>query len=556
MRPRAPRTVTYLAVFAGSPLVVALAAGCASVLGFEDTTLRSDGNSEGGPIDNDGGPIDQDGNPLTDGAPSRLTTMPSSLTVVRGKTADITVDVARGSDVAGTVTVRLTDLPAGVTATNAVLASPTTAGKVTLSAAAKATLGPKIINLVADGTALPPAPIPLLVTDAPGSLDTTFDGDGFVNDIAKGLGSTFFGLAVQTDGRIVAVGSGGVAGGPVQGWIARRYAPASGIPEAAFASASAGVLPADGELHAVAVDATGKILCVGSSAPALLAAPQLTIVRLLASGALDTTFGGGIVRLPAPEAVGGSIGLGVAVQADGSVVVVGSTRDAVNIEAGILTRFKPNGTRDATFNAGATIVIPAARMIGVALEPGGAIVAAGSTTSGALPSYLLTKRTVQGAADPTFGSAGVATFGNTYRAQAFVRMSDGSLIVAGDVQQGSAAYTAGATTDKGTTLFAPRAFGLALGAGYFGAAAQNAKSFIAAGHTAVANGEARVERISVADGKKDPTFGVAGTAVIEPAGAANGFDVTLFAAAVQSDGRILVAGNRSNAGAVLYRLWP
>src|SRR4051812_48034902 len=84
----APRTVTYLAAFAGSLLV---AAGCASVLGFEDTTLRSDVNSEGGgPIDNDGGPVDQDGNPLPDGAPSRLTTQPSSLTVVRGKTADIT----------------------------------------------------------------------------------------------------------------------------------------------------------------------------------------------------------------------------------------------------------------------------------------------------------------------------------------------------------------------------------------------------------------------------------------------------------------------------------
>lgn len=557
MRSRAPRTVTYLAAFTWGAGSLLIAAGCASVLGFEDTTLRSDVNSEGGPIDNDGGPVDQDGNPLTDGAPSRLTTMPSSLTVVRGKTAEITVDVARGGDVTGTVTVRLTDLPAGVTATSAVLAPPATAGKVTLSAAAKATLGPKTVNLVADGTALPPAPIPLLVTDAPGSLDTTFDGDGFVTDLAKGLGSTFLGLAVQTDGRIIAVGSGGPAGGPLQGWIARRYASASGAPEAAFTTASAGALPADGELHAVAVEASGKIVCVGSSAPMILgAAPQLTIVRLLSTGALDATFGGGVVRLPAVEAVNGSIGLGVAVQADGSVVVVGSRRDATDIEAGILTRFKSNGTRDAAFNGGATIAIPMARMIGVVVDQAGAIVAAGTTTSGALPSYLLTKRTALGAADPTFGSAGVTTFGNTYRAEAFLRMADGALVVAGDVQQGSPAYTAGATTGKGDTLFAPRAFGLALGAGYFGAAAQDAKSFIAAGHTAVLNGEARVERILVADGKKDPTFGVAGTATIEPAGAANGFDVTLFAAAVQSDGRILVAGNRSNAGAVLYRLWP
>lgn len=551
--PGARRTVTYLAAFAGSLLV---AAGCASVLGFEDTTLRSDVTSEGGgPIDNDGGPVDQDGNPLPDGAPSRLTAQPSSLTVVRGKTADITVDVARGGDVTGNVTVRLTDLPAGVTATNAVLAAPTSSGKVTLTAAAKATLGPKTINLVADGTSLPPAPIPLLVTDAPGSLDTTFDSDGFVSDLSKGVGSTFFATLQQKDGLIVAAGAAGPAGGPLAGWIARRFA-ANGAAEAAFNASTTTALPTDGELHAIAIDAAGKIICVGSSAPMVLAPPQLTIARLLPSGALDASFGGGVVRIPAIESPNGSIGLGVAVQADGAVVVVGARKDATNVDDGIITRFLANGTRDPKFNAGATIVIPTARLVGVTIDAAGGIIAAGSTASGALPSYLLTKRTTLGAADPAFGSAGTATFGNTYGAEAFTRMADGSLVVVGDVQQGAAAYTAGATTATGTTLFAPRAFAVAAGAGYFGAAAQDAKFVIAAGHTAVVNGEARVERIAVADGKKDMTFGVAGTAVIEPAGIGNGFDVTLFAAAVQSDRRILVAGNRSNAGAVLYRLWP
>ncbi|CAN5836601.1 hypothetical protein BH11MYX4_BH11MYX4_27550 [soil metagenome] len=549
MRSRAARTVTYLAIFSG----FLVAAGCASVLGFEDTTLRPDVNSEGGPVD-DGGPIDQDGNVLPDGAPSRLTTSPASLVVVRGKTAEITVDVARGSDVTGTVTARLTNLPGGVTATNAVLNPPATSGKLTLTAAAKATLGPKTINLVADGTSLPPASIPLLVTDAPGTLDTTFDADGFVTDLSKGLGATFFALGRKTDGRIVAAGAGGPVGGPLAGWIARRFA-VNGAPEPAFSTASA-ALPADGELHAVAIDANGKIVCVGSSAPALLALPQLTIVRLLPTGAIDTAFGGGVVRLPAVEAPGGSIGLGVAIQADGAVVVVGSRRDAGNVEAGVITRFKANGTRDAAFNGGTTVEIPLARMVGVSIDAAGAVLAAGSTTSGALPSYLLTKRTAQGAADPTFGAAGTTTFGNTYRAEGFTRLADGSMVVVGGVQQGAAAYTAGATTEKGTTLFAPRAFAVAVGASYFGVAAQDAKFFIAAGHTAVVNGEARVDRIGVADGKNDPTFGAAGTSTIEPGGAANGFDVTLFAAAVQADGRILVAGNRSNAGAVLYRLWP
>jgi hypothetical protein len=69
------------------------------------------------------------------------------------------------------------------------------------------------------------------------------------------------------------------------------------------------------------------------------------------------------------------------------------------------------------------------------------------------------------------------------------------------------------------------------------------------------NGEARVVRI-LPDGNKDMTFGSGGSAVIEAAGTANGIDVSLFAAAVQPDGRILAAGNRTNAGAVVYRLWP
>ncbi len=64
-----------------------------------------------------------------------------------------------------------------------------------------------------------------------------------------------------------------------------------------------------------------------------------------------------------------------------------------------------------------------------------------------------------------------------------------------------------------------------------------------------------MERV-LADGNKDMTFGVSGTTTIEPAGTPNGLDVTLFSAAIQKDGRILVGGNRSNTGASIYRLWP
>jgi uncharacterized delta-60 repeat protein len=351
---------------------------------------------------------------------------------------------------------------------------------------------------------------------------------------------------------IVAAGAAGATPGALSGWVVRRYA-TNGAADAAFTAKTTppGVLPADGEAHAVAIDAKGNIVCVGFSQAAPL--QQLTVVRLLPTGALDTTFAGGVVRVPAEVPATASLAYGVAVQPDGAVVVVGARRDLVGNESGIIIRFKDNGTRDTTFNAGTTIVMPAARFVGVALDAG-AVLVAGSTIGGALPSYFATRRTAAGAVDPTFGSGGTAAFGNTYRANGFARLADGSIALVGDVQQGAAGYTAGLASANGTSVFA-RAYGNAAGAGFFGIGVQADGRIIAAGHTAVANGEARVERI-LADGTNDTTFGVGGTATIEPAGTPNGFDVSLFAAAVAKDGRILAAGNRSNAGASIYRLWP
>jgi uncharacterized delta-60 repeat protein len=551
--PPSPRSVRLALLFVVGIAALALGSvwGCAAVLGFEDTTLRADGDADlREDVNPDGGPLGE-GGPSPDSGSSRLTTQPTSVVVRRGASTDLAVQLARGSDVTGVVTIRLSALPTGVTATTATLAAGVTTGTVKLSASANATLGPQMITVNADGTTLPAALVPLLVADAPGSLDTTFDTDGLTFDGTRGTGSTFLSLALQSDGQIVAAGGAGATPGSLSGWIVRRYS-TSGAVDAAFSTktSAAGVLPADGEARAIAIDAKGNIICAGFSQAPL---QQLTVVRLLPTGALDTTFAGGVVRVAAEVPATASLGYGVAVQPDGAVVVVGARRDVVNNESGIIIRFKENGTRDATFNGGATVVMAAARFVGVAIDAGNVVVA-GSTLGGALPSYFATRRTATGAVDPTFGSGGTAAFGNTYRANGFALLADGSLALVGDIQQGAPGYTAGVASGKGVAVFA-RAYGNAAGAGFFGIGVQADGRIVAAGHTAVANGEARVQRI-LADGNKDTTFGVAGTATLEPAGTPNGFDVTLFAAAIQKDGRILAAGNRSNVGASIYRLWP
>ena len=71
-------------------------------------------------------------------------------------------------------------------------------------------------------------------------------------------------------------------------------------------------------------------------------------------------------------------------------------------------------------------------------------------------------------------------------------------------------YAAGVASAKGNGVFA-RAYAKSLGAGFFGIAVQPDGRIIAAGHTAVPSGEARVQRI-LADGNTDMTFGVSGVA--------------------------------------------
>jgi uncharacterized delta-60 repeat protein len=543
----ATRTLALLASVAGLVGVASGIVGCALVLGFDDTTLRSDGD-EAGTID--GGPNGEGGR--LDAGASRLTTKPASVVVRRGASAEIAVELARGPDVSAAVTLSLSGLPAGVTASTATLPAGATTGTLTLTALATATLGATTVMLSAVGTMLTPAQVPLLVADPAGSLDVTFDADGYVSDPTPGVGATFRALALQGDARIVAGGGLAANGGALAGWMIRRYA-TNGVPDTSFNALAnmAGVMPGDGELDALAIDAKGNIVCVGVSQPAPV--QQLTIVRLLPTGALDPSFANGIVRMPQEGALSSTFGLGVAIQPDGAVVVVGSRRDALanDKDSGILARFSENGIRDVTFNGGQTVVVPGARFVGVAIA-GGTIVAAGSTIAGA-PSFLAVGRTAQGAIDATYANAGTLTFGTSYRANAFTHLADGAFALAGDVQQGTAGYTAGAASAKGAAVFA-RTYASSPGAGFFGVAAQPDGRIVAAGHTAAGNGEARVERI-LADGNKDTTFGNAGTAIVEPAGTA-GFDVTLFAAAVQADGRILAAGNRTNAGAVIYRLWP
>jgi uncharacterized delta-60 repeat protein len=525
-------------------LLVAAIAGCATVLGLDDTTLRTD--APDGALPGDGGGTDAIVPPGSDGAAAALTALPSPAVVRRGSSVDVTVTIDRGA-ATGAFAVSVTDLPPSVSAAPATIAADATSTKLTIAADKNAALGASTLHVAIDPPQLPAIALPLLVADPAGALDTTFAGGvGIVAETTRGTAATFYALALQPDGKIVAAGQAQTPAG----WLIRRFN-ADGSADLTFAPTT---LPTDGTARALAIDSAGRVVCAGTSSPGAGAA-QLTVVRLGATGAPDATFGtAGVYRLTAVDGQLGSTGYALAIQPDAAIVVGGSRKGTINPEDAIAIRLLPTGTRDNSLGGG-IVIQPKARWIGAAIETGGAIVLGGSDLSAASgqPSFVLTRRSGAGAVDATFGTGGSIVFGAGDRADAFVRMPDGTLALTGESVLPGNMYVTGVAS----TTAAIYAHGIAAttNPGFFGAAAQGDGRLVAAGHTSGAGGEARVERI-FPDGGPDDTFGDAGAAILQPKGGKPGLETQLFAAAVQADGRILAAGNRASAGAVIFRLWP
>ena len=129
----------------------------------------------------------------------------------------------------------------------------------------------------------------LLRYNSDGSLDTTFGGgDGMVNT-PVGSGSDFgLTMSVQADGKIVV---GGYSSNNGSNFTAIRYN-ADGTLDNTFGTAGIADIhfggSSDDRANAVAIQADGKIVLVGSST--LSGSTTGAILRLDANGALDTRF--------------------------------------------------------------------------------------------------------------------------------------------------------------------------------------------------------------------------------------------------------------------------
>lgn len=195
-------------------------------------------------------------------------------------------------------------------------------------------------------------------------------------------------------------GSGGGGGGDSGGGGGDGGTSVTGGLDPGFGSGGVVVVSSAGAEHAydVALQADGKIVVAGDAADGML------VLRFLDDGTLDPTFGtNGRVAFGGATARGN----GVAIQADGKIVVGG--RDARGVTT--FARLTTNGTLDTTFGSGG-VSSPITNNNGageandVAIRPDGTIVFCGEAfpASGSVHLGIVGRLTSAGALDSAFGS--------------------------------------------------------------------------------------------------------------------------------------------------------
>jgi len=171
-----------------------------------------------------------------------------------------------------------------------------------------------------------------------GSLDTAFDVDGIVTTDIGGNVNSCRGIALQSDGKIVAGGNSN--NGANFDFAVVRYNP-NGSLDVSF-DVDGIVTTGLGPGHDLGFDVAvppGKILMAGWAQNG--ANWDFGLVRYNSNGSLDTTFDGDGIALT-PIGAGDDFGYDLVLQPDGQLVVVGSSHNGANLDFA-LVRYDANG---------------------------------------------------------------------------------------------------------------------------------------------------------------------------------------------------------------------
>jgi uncharacterized delta-60 repeat protein len=231
----------------------------------------------------------------------------------------------------------------------------------------------------------------------------------------------------------------------VLGMAGVASAAAPGTLDSSFGSAGVAAAPSNTRFLATAVQSDGKVVAVGESG--VSGAANLMLARFTASGALDPTFGsGGVVEGPAVGSFG-SLGRAVTIQSDGKIVVVGkaTNSDATARDGLLIERYNSNGRLDGGFGSSGVVNVASASFgdgYAVAIQPNGKIIATGSIdaagSDGIFPRVAVVRLNPNGGLDSGFAGGGVDVIdlGAFSYALGVALQSDGKIVIGGSQSPG------------------------------------------------------------------------------------------------------------------------
>jgi len=387
--------------------------------------------------------------------------------------------------------------------------------------------------------------------DTDGSLDPGFSGDGKQTTGFGGIGDRANGVAIQDDGKIVAVGHAGGDGSDAPGDFAlARYNP-DGSLDHSFSSDGRQTTDFGGNDEAldVALQSDGKIVVVGRGGR-----DGFALARYNPDGSLDPSFSDdGMLTSDVGDS---AAAFAVVIQSDGKILAVGQGGGVFGFA---LARYNTDGSPDTSFSGDGIQTMTGAGFewaTGVALQPGGKIVVSGVKSAGTYDNhdFGLIRYSSSGAIDTSFSGNGMQStdFGGNDFANGMTIGNDGKIVVVGHVGSdysgipgdlGVARYNPNGSRDttfsgdgKVTTDFggvdganavAVQGNGKIVAAGFAGPTGFN---FALARYTP----SGALDPTFGADGKLTTSFGVAGSD-FGPFGGAT--DVAL-----QDDGKIVAVG--------------
>jgi|GEM_PF-6022038 len=384
---------------------------------------------------------------------------------------------------------------------------------------------------------------------ADGDLDLTFGMDGKVltdfNDSTDWLSR----IAVQPDGKIVAIGDTH----PSHRGALARYNP-DGTLDATFGDGGKVITVASVRESAsgLLLLPDGKIMISGSIGVPTDFDTSFALLRFNSDGSVDSTFGNnGIVMTNINNDYDAAYAL--ALQSDGKVVAAGKRGIQFNPTEQrkgnvALARYNPDGSLDTTFGNGGKVVNDFGQglesyAVDVLIQPDGRIIVAGESAY----AFLVARYDSNGTLDTTFGNGGFReiNFGNLSwdHGRDVLLQADGKIIVVG-ISEINSPYDSFAVARFNPDGSLDQSFGNGgkvvmvdqgdLEAGVL----QNDGKLIALGDDGASFKLLRFN----GDGSLDSTFGSGGTVTTTFGGSAAAGSDLVF----QADGKLLAAGLASS----------